>query len=123
MQSLQRREHALLGARVISGSSEHRCGGLCPAGQQLGIVGDLAFEQLAHHSERKRAVKLGSPRAQNAQAVRIAKLAGGAEKLCLTDAGLALDDQQRTLTVAYPREEGGYQPQLAFTLQKAGVAA
>ena len=108
---------------VVAGGGEHARGGLRPAGQQLGVLGDHAVEQLADHPERERAVQLRATGAQNAQPLGVAKLAGGAEKLGLPDTGLAFDDQERALTAAHAGEEGSDQLELAVTLQKAGVAA
>jgi hypothetical protein len=122
VQPLQRREHALLSARVAARSGEHGRGGLRTARQQLGVGGDLASEELAHHPERESAVQLRPPGAQNAQPFGVAKLTSGPEKLGLPDAGLALDDKHRTLTAADARNQGTNQPQLATTLQKTGGA-
>ena len=94
VQSLQRREDTLLSARVAAPSGKHGRGGLRPARQQLGIVGDLALKKLAHHPERESAVQLRPPGAQNAQPFGLAKLPSGPEKLGLADTGLALDDKQ-----------------------------
>ena len=122
MQSLQRREHTLLSARVATPRGKHGRGGLRPARQQLGIVGDLALKKLAHHPKRESAVQLRPTGTQNAQPFSLANLLSGPEKLSLTDTGLALDDKYRTLTAAYTRDQRSHQPQLAITLQKTGTA-
>ena len=116
MQSLQRREDTLLSARLASHRGKYSRGGLRPARQQLGVVGDLALKKLAGQPKRERPVQRGAPGAQNAKPFSLAHLLRGAEKLSLSEAGLGLDEKQATLTAAYAGDLRRYQLQLAFTL-------
>ena len=65
-------------ARVSSlAGGEHARGGLRPAGQQLGVLGDHALQELADHPERESAVQLRATGAQNAQPFGFTKIGGG----------------------------------------------
>ena len=62
--------------------------------------GAADFLTRARAFSQEKATRLAMPYAATMHAL------GGAQKLGFTDAGLALDDQQRTLTIAHARDQG-----------------